>query len=109
MEKLDIEMISITVAAFKLPPNPEERMCVCTEFVKNHPNIILLSSGRGTLANTERVFISIHKNYSDYAKFIKEVKAEITEYQIVDSFLISYKGDKILKQLAFSSISEYLK
>jgi DNA-binding Lrp family transcriptional regulator len=107
MNKLGIEMIAITLAAFKPPENPEERMKKCVEFVEKHPNVLFLSSGRGT--GTERVFITIHKDYSDYAKFIKEVKAEITEYQIADSFLISYKGDTILRQLSFVTLADYLR
>jgi DNA-binding Lrp family transcriptional regulator len=107
MNKLGIEMIAITLAAFKPPANPEERMRKCKEFVEKHPNLLFISSGRGT--STERAFISAHKNYSDYAKFIKEFKAEITEYQIADSFLISYKCDKILRQLSFVTLAGYLR
>jgi len=107
MNKLGIEMIAITLAAFKPPANPEERMRKCKEFVEKHPNLLFISSGRGT--STERAFISAHKNYSDYAKFIKEFKAEITEYQIADSFLISYKCDKILRQLSFVTLADYLR
>jgi DNA-binding Lrp family transcriptional regulator len=107
MNKLGIEMIAITLAAFKPPANPEERMRKCNEFVEKHPNLLFISSGRGT--STERAFISAHKNYSDYAKFIKEFKAEITEYQIADSFLISYKCDTILRQLSFVTLADYLR
>ena len=107
MNKLGIEMIAITLAAFKPPENPEERMRKCKEFVEKHPNLLFISSGRGT--STERAFISAHKNYSDYAKFIKEFKAEITEYQIADSFLISYKCDTILRQLSFVTLADYLR
>jgi DNA-binding Lrp family transcriptional regulator len=107
MNKLGIEMIAITLAAFKPPENPEERMRKCKEFVEKHPNLLFISSGRGT--STERVFISAHKDYSDYAKFIKEFKAEITEYQIADSFLISYKCDTILRQLSFVTLADCLR
>ena len=107
MNKLGIEMIAITLAAFKPPANPEERMRKCKEFVEKHPNLLFISSGRGT--STERAFISAHKNYSDYAKFIKEFKAEITEYQIADSFLISYKCDTILRQLSLVTLADYLR
>jgi len=79
----------------------------CVEFVEKHSNVLFLSSGRGT--GTERVFITIHKDYSDYAKFIKEVKAEIAEYKIADTFLISYKGDTILRQLSFKTLANYLR
>jgi len=107
LSKLGIEMIAITLAAFKPPENPEEGMKKCVEFVEKHSNVLFLSSGRGT--GTERVFITIHKDYSDYAKFIKEVKAEIAEYKIADTFLISYKGDTILRQLSFKTLANYLR
>ncbi|MCJ7760219.1 winged helix-turn-helix transcriptional regulator [Candidatus Bathyarchaeota archaeon] len=106
MNKLGIEMIAITVAAFRPPANPEERMRKCKEFVEKHPNILFLSSGIGT--GTERVFISVHKDYSDYVRFVKEVKAEIAEYKIADTFLISYKGDTVLRQLSFVTLADYL-
>jgi len=107
MAKLGIEIVAITLAALKPPKDPEERMRKCVEFVEKHPNLIFISSGRGT--STDRVFISVHKNYSDYAKFMKEIKTEISEYQITDTFLLSYKSDTILRQLSFKTLADYLK
>jgi len=77
------------------------------EFVEKRPNLIFVSSGRGT--SSDRVAISVHKSYSDYAKFMKEAKAEVPEYHMADTVLLSYRSDIILKPLSFKTLADYLK
>jgi hypothetical protein len=42
------------------------------EFAEKHPNLIFASSGIGSGSN--RVAISVHKNYLDYTKFVQDLK-----------------------------------
>ena len=107
MTKLGIEIVAITLVALEHQIDPEERMRKSREFVENHPNLIFVSSGRGT--NSDRVAISVHKSYSDYAKFMREVKAEVPEYHVADTFLLSYRSDIILRPLSFKTLADYLK
>ena len=75
--------------------------------MEKRPNLIFVSSGRGT--SSDRVAISVHKSYSDYAKFMREAKAEVPEYHVADTFLLSYRSDIILRPLPFKTLADYLK
>jgi hypothetical protein len=56
------------------------------------------------------VCISIHKNYSDYAKLIQELKAEFGQYyEAFSSFIVSLQSDGILGNLTFNYMAELLK
>ncbi len=107
MTKLGIEIVAITLVTLEHQIDPEERMRKSREFVEKHPNLIFVSSGRST--SSDRVAISVHKSYSDYAKFMKEVKTEVPEYHVTDTFLLSYKSDIILRPLSFKTLADYLK
>jgi len=107
MTKLGIEIVAITRVALEHQIDPEERMRKSREFVEKRPNLIFVSSGRST--SSDRVAISVHKSYSDYVKFMREDKAEVPEYHMADTVLLSYRSDVILRSLSFKTPADYLK
>ena len=106
LEKLGFEILAFTLARWSF--NKERRVEERREFVGKHPSIMFASTGSGL--DNDRVCISIHKNYSDYTKFIQELRGEFGEYfEAFSSFIVSLKGDDILRHLTFNYLAELLK
>jgi DNA-binding Lrp family transcriptional regulator len=105
---LGFEILAFHFAHWKHETYPDERMPKAKSFISKHPNIIFVSTGRGL--GMDRMFISLHKDYADYAKFMRELKGEWWKYmEKVDSFIVSLKSDKILRQLTFKHLEAYVK
>ncbi|UCD95941.1 MAG: winged helix-turn-helix transcriptional regulator [Candidatus Bathyarchaeota archaeon] len=111
-KKLGLEIMAFTLVAWKREAHQqlldaEDYDSRIQGFFKKHPNIVFASSGQGV--GMTRIAISVHKNYSDYVKFINSVDETWGTYlDRHDSFIVSFKSDTILKQLAFENIIEYL-
>jgi DNA-binding Lrp family transcriptional regulator len=105
--KLGFEIIAMIFGNWKQKEYPDVRVTKAQDFMKGHPNIIFASTGRGF--RSDRVVVSVHKSYSDYAKFIKEIRAEWAEFMtITGSFLISMVADNILKPFSLNNLDGYL-
>jgi len=105
--KLGYEIIAMTLGNWKRQQYPDTKVTKAQDFIAKHPSIIFVSTGRGN--NSDRVAISIHRNYSDYAIFMQEIRSEWGEcMQITDSFLISLGSDNVLRPLSLRYITECL-
>jgi DNA-binding Lrp family transcriptional regulator len=107
LPKLDYELLAVVIGKRDYKAQPEEAVQKAKDFVKNHPNIIFVSKGMGS--NSDRIEVSAHKNYSDYTKFMQEIKAEWAGFMTVDTFLINLKGNDVLRNLSFKHIAGCLK
>jgi DNA-binding Lrp family transcriptional regulator len=107
LAKLGMEIVSIVLLNLKHESDPNTRMQKAEEFAEKHPNLIFASSGIGSGSN--RVAISVHKNYSDYTKFVQDLKEHSELYAIVNTFLISYKSDSIPRSLSFKALGDYIR
>jgi len=68
------------------------------------PNIIFASSGHGMGKNA--VMISLHKNYTDFSKFLRDLRLESgDDLQDYDTILISLK-EKAVKPLSLKYLAE---
>jgi len=109
LKELDFEILAITFgnrAAY--PAHAELQIQKAKDFIERHPNLIFVSSGRGF--NSDRVVISVHKNYTDYSKFQQQIKQEWEEIMAVEgSFIISLTSDSILRHLTFKNLAELIK
>jgi DNA-binding Lrp family transcriptional regulator len=109
LKKLGFEILAITFgnrAAHSEPP--ELQVQKAKEFIEKHPNIIFASSGRGF--SSDRVIISVHKNYTDYSRFQQEIKQESGQIMAVaSSYIISITSDITLRDLTFTYLTELLK
>jgi DNA-binding Lrp family transcriptional regulator len=109
LAKLGMEIVAIVLFKLKHQPQSDQsaRLEKAEEFTEKHPNLIFASSGIGS--SSDRVGISVHKNYSDYAKFTQDVKEYSGPYEIVDTFIISYKSDSIPRSLSFKTLGDYIR
>jgi DNA-binding Lrp family transcriptional regulator len=68
------------------------------------PNTIFASSGQGMGKNA--VMISLHKNYTDFSKFLRDLRLECGDnLQEYDTMLISLK-EKAVKPLSLAYLAE---
>lgn len=76
--------------------------------LSNNPHIIFTSSGRGL--GMEGIAISIHKSYSDYVKFRRQLEDEWGQHvSEINDFVISLKTDNIARGFTFKHIAKILK
>ncbi len=107
LAKLGFEIIAVTLGKRDYKEQPEVNVQKARDYVKRYPNIIFTASGSG-LGN-DRIMISIHRNYSDYSKFVQEMKTEWTGWAELDSFLISLTGKDVVQPLSMKHLADCLK
>lgn len=115
-EKLGIEIFAFTFLAVK----PEMRKPKdldhlfdgwkeqSDEFFAKNPNIVFAATGRGL--NKNALWISLHKDYSCYVSFLREIELKWGKYlDGIDGFTVSTKSDRIRKLLTLRYLPDYLK
>jgi DNA-binding Lrp family transcriptional regulator len=107
LAKLGFEIIAVVLGKRNYQKHPEIDTQKARDFAKKHSNIIFGASGIGL--GYDRISVSIHRNYSDYAKFIQEIQTEWTGIMDVESFLINTKSEEIVQPLSFKHFADYLK
>ncbi len=109
LAKLGFEILAFTFGNRAVhPEHAELQIEKAKDFIERYPNLIFVSSGNGF--NSDRVVISVHKDYSDYSKFQQEIKQEGGEIMtVVGSFIISLTSDSILRHLTFKYLAELVK
>ena len=109
LKEIGFEILAMTFgnrAAF--PSHAELQIQKAKDFIERHPNTVFVSSGRGL--NSDRVVVSVHKDYSEYSNFHQEIKQEWGEImEVVGSFIVSLPSDSVLRNFTFKYLAELLK
>jgi DNA-binding Lrp family transcriptional regulator len=106
--KLDFEIVAFTFGKWNFEAYADTQVQAAKDFINRHPNIIFVSTGRGDFG--DRVAISVHKDYSEYSKFMSEVRQEWAEFMGSSStFIISLKTDNIVRKLTFKFLIDAVK
>lgn len=109
---LGFQLMSVTFLKFKAPLSNEGLESVRTDSQKlkeNYPSATILAlSGIGM--DSDRVILTYHKNYSEYADFIKNARTEREPFVIDEtrSFLVSLDDKTNFMPLTFSYMTNYL-
>jgi len=99
--KMGYEIMAISCFKSKVT---EESVEKATKLTMAKPNIIFASSSHGMGKNV--VIISLHKNYTDYSKFLRDLRLEGgDDLQDYDTLLISLK-EKAVKPLSLKYLAE---
>jgi DNA-binding Lrp family transcriptional regulator len=107
LRKLGFEIIAIAFANWKHEQYPDTNVPKARDFIKKHPNIIFVSTGMGI--SSDRVAVSVHKNYSDYSEYVREIKTEWAEFMtLTDTFLIALNSDNILRPISLRYLADCL-
>jgi len=111
LEKLGIEILAFTFGVWspeKIQEHPEdERIEKAKRFISQHPNVIFASSGLGL--GMGRMIVTAHKNYSDYAGFMREARTEWAGLVNLESFVISLKTDAVIMPMSFRTLMDYVR
>lgn len=105
--KIGYEMLAMTFAKTKAysKEDNEKKMNSAQEWVMKHPNIFFASEGEGL--GRDMVIISIHRDYSKYAEFMRDYTVKFAEFVTdVQSFIVSLKTGKHLKPFDLKYLSE---
>jgi DNA-binding Lrp family transcriptional regulator len=86
MQKIGFEIFAITFVKhsikFAAPEVREAAFKKVDEWLMKQPNVILATGGQGM--GWDGVLLSFHKNYSDFAEFIRRHNSELSEF-LIDS------------------------
>jgi DNA-binding Lrp family transcriptional regulator len=111
-EKLGYEILAFTFLVWKREEyeklTKEENYWKQVDgFISKYNPIIFAASGHGL--GMTRVSISIHKRYSDYVEYIREVESRWAScLDKLESFIVSLKSDLVLRPISFRHFAEYL-
>lgn len=105
--KIGYEIVALTFAKSKAfsTEDMDKRVKEAHEWTLKHANVIFASDGEGLGKDT--VMISIHRDYSRYAEFIREYTVSFAESASdVQSFIVSLKTGKLAKPFDLTYLSE---
>lgn len=102
--KLGYRILAVNIGRRIQESQPEVVVQKSTNFVKNHPNLLLVA--RGLSSNGDRIAISAHKDFGDYCRLMQEIKEEWPAITTVTSFLIDLTGDYVLRNLSYKYMRE---
>ena len=108
LAKLGFEMIVVTFGKRDFQKHPEINLQKAKDFAERHPGIIFGAAGSGL--GYDRIAVSIHRNYSDYSKFLQEMRSEWAEIMdIKDSFIVSLTSKEVIQPLSLKHFADHLK
>lgn len=106
-EKVGYEIVAFTFAKARTysKKDVDAKLEHGKKWVMNHPNIIFASDGEGL--GKDAVIISLHKNYSKYADFMREFSVDFADFvSDSQSFIVSLKTGLLLKPFDLSYLAD---
>ena len=104
LEKLEYEIAAFTFITIANSNVKSENM---KKWIESNSKIVLSASGDG-LNGKNSIMVSIHKDFTDYSKFMSEFRSKWSEnIRDIDGFLVPLKGD-IPKHFSFKHLQHTL-
>jgi DNA-binding Lrp family transcriptional regulator len=108
-KKIGYEILAVTFAKAKTydKKEVETKLEVQKKWAMQHPNILFASDGEGL--GKDAVILSLHKDYSKYADFMREYTVSFADFvSDVQSFIVSLKTGMIIKPFDLKYLAEDL-
>jgi DNA-binding Lrp family transcriptional regulator len=110
-EKFGFEIVALTFVKhnikFAKSNVREEVFSKVREWLKKQPNVIFAIDGRGM--GWDAVFISVHRNYSDFTDFINKHNSDLSEFLIdSQSFIANYNQTTVKKPFHLKYLAEMM-
>jgi hypothetical protein len=87
---------------------PEINLRKAKDFAERHPDIVFGAAGSGL--GYDRIAVSIHRAYSDYSRFLQDMRNEWAGIMdIKDSFIVSLTSKEVIQPLSMKHVAEHLK
>ncbi|MDH5419067.1 MAG: Lrp/AsnC family transcriptional regulator [Candidatus Bathyarchaeota archaeon] len=104
LEKLGYEIAAFTFVTTGNSNAESENM---NKWIESNSKIVFSASGDG-INGKNSIMVSIHKDFTDYAKFMSELRSKWSEnIRNIDGFLVPLKGD-IQKHFSFKYLQPML-
>jgi len=109
-EKIGFEIVAFTFVKHNIkyakPKDRDETYSKVKEWMMKQPNVVLAISGQGL--GWDGVFVSFHKNYSDFTEFIRKHNSSEFGSLLVDcqSFISNISPTTIRKPFHLKYLSE---
>ena len=108
LDKIGYEIAALTFTDMKTSnnKNPKSFNAKEREWAKKHHEIVFASEGLGMGMNG--LIVSVHKNYTDYQKFLTELQSDWAEHIVnIRSFIISLRNSEtVTKDFSFASLEK---
>lgn len=108
-ERIGYEIVALTFAKARTYTKKDDyaKLDLAKKWVAEHPNIIFAADGEGL--GKDIVFVSLHKNYSKYADFMRQFSVDFSDF-ISDSqsFIVSLKTGLLFKPFDLSYLADDL-
>jgi DNA-binding Lrp family transcriptional regulator len=110
-EKIGFEIVAFTFVKHRIKfVKKEVREQVFNnvrEWMKKQPCVLLAIDGLGM--GYDAVFVSVHKNYSDFTEFINRHNSDLAEFLIdSQSFVANYNPTTVKKQFHLKYLAEMM-
>jgi len=77
-----------------------------TDFLEKHPNVIRARTGEGL--GCDGILISYHLNFSDFARFARQLKQASLGIDVVGTFLATLSNEGQFRSLTFRHLKDYV-
>jgi len=108
-QKIGYEIFAVTFAKAKTydKREVETKLELARKWAIQHPNVFFASDGEGL--GKDAVILSLHKDYSKYADFMREYTVYFADFiSDVQSFVVSLKTGMIIKPFDLKYLAEDL-
>ena len=108
-QKIGYEIFAITFAKAKIYDKKEieTKLEAQRKWVMQQPNVFFASDGEGL--GKDAVILSLHKDYSKYANFMREYTVNFADFiSDVQSFIVSLKTGMMIKPFDLKYLAEDL-
>jgi DNA-binding Lrp family transcriptional regulator len=105
--KVGYEILAITFAKAKAygKEEVEKKLELAKKWVMQHPNILFASDGEGLAKDA--VMVSVHRDYSKYADFMRDYTVKFSDFITdVQSFIVSLKTGTLIKPFDLTYLAE---
>jgi len=105
--KIGYEILAITFAKAKTydKKEVEAKLELGRKWVMQHPNVFFASDGEGL--GKDGVVVSVHKDYSKYADFMRDYTVTFAEFiSEVQSFIVSLKTGILIKPFDLTYLAD---
>jgi DNA-binding Lrp family transcriptional regulator len=105
--KVGYEILALTFAKAKTygKEEVERKLDLAKKWAMEHPNILFASDGEGL--GKDAVMVSVHRDYSKYADFMRDYTVKFSDFIAdVQSFIVSLKTGIMIKPFDLAYLSE---
>jgi DNA-binding Lrp family transcriptional regulator len=104
--KLGYDLLVFTLAKRDLTKHPYD-LEMAKKFHEMNPTFIFGAGGES--AGYDRIGISVHRNYTEYAKYMQEGKTFWRDAMKINSFIVDLKSPTIVQPLSFKTLADDLR